>query len=157
MGLDMYLHGEVTFYSHIHENKNGKFVSGPNPKYTELLKFCDQKVTGDHWGYIQVNIPVMEWRKSNQIHKWFVDECQNGVDECQYTSLSAEKLQELVAAIGEALEHKDSTVLPPQSGIFFGSTDIDDWYWDELQRTYLTLKEVLDAERFKYFTYHSSW
>ncbi len=157
MGLDMFLHGEVHFSSHIDVWQNGDYVHKPNPKYVELRQLCDLGVTGDEWGLITIKIPVMQWRKANQIHKWFVDECQNGRDECQYTCFSAEKLGELVAAIGEALEHKDSTVLPPQAGFFFGSTDIDEWYWKELESTHETLKDILDAGRFEYFTYHSSW
>lgn len=157
MGLDMFLHGEAFFSSHIHDSANGKFLPRPNPKYAEIHKLCDLEVNGDEWGLITIQIPVMQWRKANQIHKWFVDECQDGVDECQYTSLSAVKLRELVDVIGEALVDKDSTLLPPQSGFFFGSTDIDEWYWKDLESTHDTLKEVLDAGRFEYFTYHASW
>ena len=153
MGLDMFLHGQVNISSHIHDQT----PSRPNPKYAEIHKLCNLQLTGDEWGLINIQIPVMQWRKANQIHKWFVDECQGGVDKCQDAELSADKLGELVDAIGEALENKDATVLPPQAGFFFGSTDIDEWYWKVLESTYETLTEVLDAGRFKSFMYHSSW
>jgi hypothetical protein len=39
---------------------------------------------------------VAYWRKANAIHKWFVEECQGGVDECQMSDpISREKLTEL--------------------------------------------------------------
>ena len=152
MGLDMFLYGRVNIHSHIHDQT----PSRPNPKYAEIQKLCNLP-DDDNWGLITINNPVMYWRKANQIHKWFVDKCQNGIDECQHTELSSIKLAELVDDIEEALANKDSTVLPPQSGFFFGSTEIDKWYWEDLEKTYKTLKEVLDANRYEYFMYHSSW
>lgn len=36
------------------------------------------------------------WRKANMIHKWFVDNVQGGVDECQVTQVSKEQLLSLI-------------------------------------------------------------
>jgi len=35
------------------------------------------------------------WRKANQIHLWFTDNCADGVDECQTVWIDPEKLKEL--------------------------------------------------------------
>ena len=157
MGLDMYLWGDTLITSYDYHRENGDFIRTANPKYAEIANLCGQTVDLDNFGMIKVQIPVMQWRKANQIHKWFVDECQGGVDNCQYAEVSADQLQELVGEIKTALDHKDSTILPPQSGFFFGSTDIDQYYWEDLESTYKVLKLVLDEERYEYFTYHSSW
>ena len=38
---------------------------------------------------------VMYWRKANQIHKWFVDNVQEGFDDCKSYYVEEERLQEL--------------------------------------------------------------
>ena len=38
----------------------------------------------------------MYWRKANQIHKWFVDHCQDGIDDCREAYVSDEQLEELL-------------------------------------------------------------
>jgi len=42
-----------------------------------------------------VKFTVGYWRKANQIHTWFVENCQGGRDECQKTWVDREKLVEL--------------------------------------------------------------
>jgi hypothetical protein len=43
-----------------------------------------------------VRITVAYWRKANAIHKWFVDNCMNGVDECVWSEpIPRSKLREL--------------------------------------------------------------
>ena len=108
---------------------------------------------------IEVAITVGYWRKANQIHKWFVDNCQKGVDECQKAYVSREKLETLLALCKETLETKDANKLPPQSGFFFGSTDVDEWYWGDIEHTIKTLESVLNdrsLDKFD-FEYQSSW
>lgn len=38
---------------------------------------------------------VIYWRKSNQVHNWFVVNAQDGEDNCQPHSVSREQLEEL--------------------------------------------------------------
>lgn len=38
---------------------------------------------------------LMYWRKANQIHNWFVQNCQNGVDDCEYYSITVADLMKL--------------------------------------------------------------
>lgn len=44
----------------------------------------------------QIEIEVGYWRKANAIHRWFVDNVQNGVDECQESWVSRDKLKDLL-------------------------------------------------------------
>ena len=82
------------------------------------------------------------WRKANAIHKWFVDECANGVDECQPIYVSVEKIKELRNLVNRVLEcqEKAEELLPTCEGFFFGTTKYDEWYFKDLEYT----KELLD-------------
>ena len=38
---------------------------------------------------------LMYWRKANQIHNWFVQNCQNGVDDCEQYAITVADLMKL--------------------------------------------------------------
>ena len=44
------------------------------------------------------------WRKANAIHGWFVDNVQDGTDDCGTYSVSRESLKELLGLVNEVLE-----------------------------------------------------
>ncbi len=48
-------------------------------------------------------------------------------------------------------------LLPSQSGFFFGSTDYDQYYVEDLKLTVAHLERVLQAPEDTVFRYHSSW
>ncbi len=130
--------------------------NAPNPKYQQLIDLTncqDDLLTG--YGWFDVAIPVMEWRKVNSIHAWFVKHVQNDRDDCGYYEVSPPQLQLLCTTIEEAIEQKSSDRLPPTSGFFFGSTEVDEYYWEDLQRTLDTLQPLVD--KYERFTYNSSW
>ena len=41
------------------------------------------------------------WRKANAIHGWFVDNVQDGMDDCKEYYVSREKLKELLGLVNE--------------------------------------------------------
>ena len=47
-------------------------------------------------------------------------------------------------------------VLPTQAGFFFGSTDYDEYYLDDLRRTVEMIEPLLSDEEGEFY-YHSSW
>ena len=108
---------------------------------------------------LNVEIMLCYWRKANAIHKWFVDNVQNGEDNCGRYYVDREKLRELIDLCRKVMESRDSGELPPQAGFFFGSTAVDDWYWDDLQHTIDQLQAVLDDKKFAGLDlfYQSSW
>lgn len=152
MGLDMYLDRHVYVGAH----KYDKTIKKP--------KITVEGVTPSKVTYIIEE--AMYWRKANAIHSWFVDNVQERNDNCGTYYVSKENLQELYDTICELLAKKDSKdilkevadTLPPQSGFFFGGTDIDEYYWEDLEETKKGLKEILDKknDRAEYY-YHSSW
>lgn len=101
------------------------------------------------------------WRKANHIHHWFVQNVQDGRDECQPTELDADDLDTLIDLCQRVTVNHDLApkLLPPQSGFFFGGTEIGDWYFEETEETAKDLKTRLDSirETADRFVYRSSW
>jgi len=108
---------------------------------------------------LDIKFTVVYWRKANQIHQWFVDNVQGGRDECQEVHVSREQLTELLALCQKAKNTKDASLLEPQDGCFFGSTDIDDAYWADLDYTIERLAKVLGNATLAgcELSYRASW
>lgn len=149
MGLDMYLRAK-------------RFVSTWKPEENELAVKV-KAIFGfdsDEYELNELTLEVMYWRKANAVHRWFVDNVQKGVDDCGDYFVETEQLEKLANLCKEAIDKKDANLLPPQSGFFFGSTDVDDYYWEDLTRTHQELSKILSDSRLKdryHFYYHSSW
>ena len=107
----------------------------------------------------EIMIEAGYWRKANAIHRWFVDNCQEGEDNCQPSWVSREQLEELRALCQEILADraKAAELLPPQSGFFFGDTNIDDFYFSHLEQTVSIIDEALTLPDSWEFEYRSSW
>lgn len=130
MGLDMYLYGIKQEF-----DKHDYNIGG----YKESIEI----------GY---------WRKANAIHKWFVDNCQNGIDNCAIYYINRDKLKELRKVCKTVLKDKSkaSDLLPTKEGFFFGATDYGEDYIYDLKETI----EICDwalKQNFDYFEYESSW
>ena len=124
----------------------------------------------NHFTYV---FPIITWRKANAIHKFFVDEVQEGNDNCQRHYVPRDTLEELLGRITTILdiktpvarEMKAEELLPTDiEGCFFGSKEYDDWYYKDLEDTKKTLEKVFEYEKnaesgkcFDSFYYQSSW
>lgn len=102
------------------------------------------------------------WRKANAIHKWIVDNCADGVDECQTIYIIDEQLEELYGRVCKVLDDptKAKSLLPTSEGFFFGGLEYDDWYFDNLKYTKDLLERVMDflKEHKDYsVVYEASW
>jgi hypothetical protein len=156
MGLDMYL-DKRTYVKHwehkgddnyeVTVTKHNTLVSTINPK---RVKWVIEEV-----GY---------WRKANHIHKWFVDNVQDGVDDCGEYCVSDKKLKELLEVCKTVLEDnsKASELLPTQSGFFFGATQYDEYYIRDIQDTVKILEDLFtEYDEYGYLGgdiyYQSSW
>lgn len=104
---------------------------------------------------------AMYWRKANAIHAWFVENVQNGVDDCKDYSVSREELEALMNVCADVIANPERAgeLLPPKGGFFFGAAEVDEWYWENVKRTYEELKALLSLDMDSYwsFTYQSSW
>ena len=107
-----------------------------------------------------VSFKVGYWRKANAIHAWFVKHCQAGVDDCNSYSVSREDLIYLKDSCTAVLadNSKANSLLPPQAGFFFGSTEINDYYLDDLKLTIKIIDRCLKERLSTWdFSYNSSW
>jgi len=158
MGLDMYLTERKYFSRHGELAKTHDNYREEYGKADAILNAAGMTMTVD--GGVEVIATVMYWRKANAIHKWFVDNVQDGEDECKEHYVSVEKLEELVSVCQKVLNNRDlaSTLLPGQSGFFFGSTEYDEWYWENLELTVQGIKRVLSSlDGSSSLYYRSSW
>jgi hypothetical protein len=106
----------------------------------------------------EISVEAMYWRKANQIHDWFVENVQDGIDECKPHHVTREELENLLKTCRAALYHKDSNILPPSEGFFFGSTEIDDDYWNDIERTAAEIENLLaELDDTWEFEYCASW
>lgn len=190
MGLDMYLSASkyVGGWRHQAETEDGKAEMAAFDAIVKATGMtpCEQSPS------FQIEATVGYWRKANAIHQWFVEQCQDGKDDCGRYSVTQEQLVELrdkckaVLALevvpgqvhdgttylpggkvqkdfspGIVLKEPDKAaeILPTRSGFFFGGTDYDEGYLDDLRNTIEIIDKVLSDPVLKDcdFYYHSSW
>ena len=152
MGLDMYMY--LRKWEANHENK-ADFYPGQLESLETMIKARNflSKSTEYQVGY---------WRKANAIHKWFVDNCANGKDECQDIWVDEKDLLTLKATCEKVLaDHsKANELLPTTSGFFFGSTEYDEWYFSDIEYTVELLNKVLaviTTDKSYDVLYRASW
>lgn len=154
MGLDMYLSKRtyVKRWDHQKPENQHEVIVNRGGKPREDI---------DNSRISEVIEQVMYWRKANAIHAWFVQNVQEGVDDCKEYWVGEEKLQELIDLCSKVVETKDTTLLPPQTGFFFGSQEADDWYFIDLADTVKNLTKELELYKNTKssgdFYYQSSW
>lgn len=151
MGLDMYLYRQRADEPPISEQLDD---DGP------LWNDAKGEFSFDAYKAWQETHQVAYWRKANAIHKWFVDSVQGGVDECQYSDpIGREALAGLVERCKRVLAGVTDAedALATQSGFFFGGTEYDEWYRQDLEETIKQLEPLLAERNGDTFVYHSSW
>ena len=153
MGLDMYLHAkQYTSESNVFSK------AGVYTMLKEALGDDSKHLVKDSPS-ISVEMKVGQWRTSNQIHKYFVENCQDGEDDCRESYVSRETLTELLDLCKQVLaDHsKAEELLPNQEGFFFGSTNYDELYFSDLEDTVAILENCLTMDHSWDFHYQSSW
>lgn len=102
---------------------------------------------------------VMYWRKVNAVHAWFVCVVQDGIDECQESRVTIKQLDELATICEKVVRDKNPELLPASSGFFFGSTEYDEYYYQEIEETAKVLREEIrnNQEEYPEYFYQASW
>lgn len=153
MGLDMYL-SRRTYV------QNWDFMK-PEERHTIAISrggTIRSDIKPERISYVIEQVAY--WRKSNQIHAWFVKHVQDGKDECQEAYVSREQLGELLELCQTVIESPEraAELLPTQPGFFFGGTEYGDDYFDDLKQTIEMLKGILaEPDNDGSFYYRSSW
>lgn len=160
MGLDMYLSARQ-YISRLDFSAEDK---SETPGFTNIVDTLGVRdlVEPEGWGGAYVELPVMYWRKANAIHNWFVREFADGVDDCRPMELRTEQLRELVELCDIIIEDnsKAGELLPTHSGFFFGATDYDEWYFEDIRRTADRLRYIaneMDGRQMEWLVYQASW
>lgn len=156
MGLDQYLYASFDLYSSIKSDIEDKVNDLYSLMGVEKFKSTHQI------NHCHIKTQIAYWRKSNEIHNYFVTHCGEGIDECQEIEVSKEDLQELLTRCNSILENNDEKLseelLPTQSGFFFGSTDYDDYYFESLKHTQEKIQGILNHfQGYQKFIYQASW
>lgn len=155
MGLDQYL------YAKCYTSPGDWLGKERNELFDKVVEATGaQQFMTKEMPSVCVDIKVGQWRKANQVHQWFVDNCQNGEDDCREAYVSREQLIELRDLCEKVLADHGlaEELLPTASGFFFGNTNYDEWYFSDLQDTVLIINEALVNVPADYdFAYGSSW
>ncbi|MET0038570.1 MAG: hypothetical protein ABW041_00290 [Dehalococcoides mccartyi] len=162
MGLDMYLTGKLYVSEHKWDDEGKE--SSPGLELAQKL-VDSQFITQTFNGISSLEFRLMYWRKANAIHKYFVDysECE---DDCRPIEVSKDCLKALLERCNSILAKPSSApeILPTQEGFFFGSTDYDRYYMEDIKYTAEKLTEILanisklEAQhQYLDICYHASW
>lgn len=146
-----------------------------------------QDIKPERISYIEEEVAY--WRKFNALHAWFVGECGDGEDNCQPIYTPVEKLEEVLGILKQVKEKLDNSKLvkktiktwngesveidvyeceeevtklfSPQSGFFFGSTEINEWYKNDVIDSIEVFEEILKEEELNgnngEYYYQASW
>jgi hypothetical protein len=145
MGLDMYLTAK-------------RYLSSYNEDDKKVIK--EMEALNLPFPIKQLECEAMYWRKANAIHRWFVNEVQEGEDNCREHYVSQKQLAQLLDLCRRvAGDHKLAPdLLPTQDGFFFGDTTYNNWYFEDIESTIVGLEAALKADPAHYeFYYRSSW
>lgn len=191
MGLDQYLY-RCDRRAYGFKDLDIDEVKENKPVLYEDLKPYLHKRGSEYYSWESIFEDVGYWRKANAIHKWFVDNIQDGEDDCGYYEVAPEQIEELlnicklikqkcvlkkgkiangyrfengkevpIMEDGEYIENPDiaEELLPTQGGFFFGSTNYDQWYMEDVVDTIDILTKVLETTDFdrEMVVYSSSW
>ena len=157
MGLDMYLHKKTYV-------KNWSYMT-PEELHEVSVKKNGQPVVGIKPERVsEISETVGTWRKFNALHGWFVENCQNGEDDCKEYHVDKSQLVDLLEVLKQVQVDFDTTggikaheLFPAESGFFFGSTEYDEWYFENVKETVVLLEELTQEEGDGDFYYQSSW
>lgn len=90
MGLDMYLY-KKTYIGNKYKKPEDRVELNIAGVKTERISYVEEQ--------------VLYWRKANQIHQWFVENCQEGNDDCGEHYVEREQLEELLGIIKKILKN----------------------------------------------------
>lgn len=194
MGLDMFLwkmkkqkgktFDEVMEIKRKLDNEEIKGVEKENLK----MYMFHTKLENINYEYDSLFKEVYYWRKANAIHQWFVDNIQNGNDDCEDYRITQKDLQILIDTLKEVYNSlcnkemitkkvQDGSIeyeikvfkeedleiakqlLPTQEGFFFGGTEYDEYYFEQIKDTLNDLQIINECFDFEnnYLIYGSSW
>ena len=127
MGLDMYLHA-------VAERTQSKYDKKATPcNYVGPFERFNDLQLDRNYRSVETNCQIGYWRKFNALHKYICDTFADGVDECQRIYLSSEDIVQILDLLKKITPENAKELLPPSTGFFFGSQEIDEWYMKDVE------------------------
>ena len=142
MGLDMYLNVRKYVSTSVDIEPEGNTYEN----LLDVMGLNNKDLSPGYGGSATISFQAMYWRKANAIHNWFVNNVQDGEDNCREYEVSREQLAELRELFDRVVKDHDlaEELLPPQGGFFFGGTELDEWYFSSLEETRDALDKLLN-------------
>lgn len=144
-----------------------KTYIGANYEHNEVvgtieIKKCGEVIPINFNRVTEIEESIGYWRKANQIHNWFVENVQDGEDDCDEYYVELDKLKQLVDLCKQVVENPSlaEELLPTCKGFFFGSSEYDEGYFTDIHDTIAMLEPVIEEmEQSKHadIYYQSSW
>lgn len=164
MGLDMYFYARKRDYKDFSkwDEADGK-VDETN--YPENLKAFSDYIYDRNYKLVstETDWTIGYFRKFNALHNYIVETFADGVDECQDIFLYKEDVEKIRKVLDEVLEahtkEKAEELLPTKSGLFFGSTEYGDDYFEDVKDADDLMRMLLDDFDFDEYrlVYCASW
>jgi hypothetical protein len=159
MGLDMYIF-KVKKTKHTIDELH-ELDREPNPNDPKIVEFLplDQPYPDTFKDYYTIFHQVAYWRKFNALHNWFVTHVQVGIDNCAHYELDKDVLIDLLETLLNTKSENDPSEMMPVSGFFFGSTDVDEYYWEHIEKAIDEISNLIDNTNWdkERLFYTSSW
>lgn len=164
MGLDMYFYARKTTYKSFSKWDKSSKVDETN--YPEDLKTFSDYIYDRNFKSVQIETryQIGYFRKFNALHSYIVKTFANGVDNCQDIILYKEDVEQIKKVLDDVLNvhqqaEKAKEILPTQSGYFFGGTDYDEFYFNEVKVAVDLMQNLLDNFDFESYqlVYRASW
>ena len=154
MGLDMYLYASKyeSRSKWREEDKKERF-------YPKELKELTEKQWEHNFLSKDTNYQIGYWRKFNALHHYIVENFADGEDDCRLIYLYRERIEQILQVLKTIKQDKSraNELLPTQSGFFFGSTDYDEWYWEDVEYSIELFETVLKLPKEYSIYYQASW
>ena len=87
----------------------------------------------------------IDFRKHNYLFRWVENRIDGEIENCKNYKLTKSDIEELLNSVNEVLaDHsKAQELLPTQEGFFFGNTEYDEWYFEDLEYAQRELTAML--------------
>lgn len=150
MGLDMYLEARLYISPHL------EATAALSKAVAEALGYClkDERPNADS-GVFEVNgvsISIGYWRKCYLMHNWFVNNVQEGHDDCRPAFVSESALETLAEKLDRVNDN------PASTGEMFVSEDNEVFDPDDVMYSIRTVQYARQLQRRGWDIYYqSSW
>ena len=164
MGLDMYFYARKTTYKSFSKWDESNSVDETN--YPEDLKTFSDYIYDRNFKSVQTETryQIGYFRKFNALHSYIVKTFADGIDNCQDIILYKEDVEQIKKVLDDVLNahqqvEKAKELLPTQSGFFFGGTDYDEYYFEDVKDAADLMQSFLDNFDFENYqlVYQASW